>query len=366
MKQSIGTNALKLTTSKMIILVLSMLTTMLLSRSRTLQEYGDYSQLILVSSMATVLFMMGLPSSINYFVARADDEAEKQRFLSMYQIITTGLSIIVGVLLVLCAPLFVAYFNNPLLYHYLYFFALYPWHHIVMSSVENLLIVYNRTNHAIYYKVANGVFLLGIIIITQMFKLSFETYLLIYIGVESVFTIYVYFLTKQMAGRIFWIWDTALIKKILVYSVPIGLASVLSYFNIQLDTLIIGKFYSVEQLAIYANAARELPLTIIPSAVMVVLLPQLVRLFKRGRGKDGLKLWGESIYISYAVMCFFSVALIMYAPSVISLLYSDKYLPGVDVFRVYSALYIIRFTYFGIILNSIGKTKFVFYSSLFS
>ena len=57
----------------MIILVLSMLTTMLLSRSRTLQEYGDYSQLILVSSMATVLFMMGLPSSINYFVARADD-----------------------------------------------------------------------------------------------------------------------------------------------------------------------------------------------------------------------------------------------------------------------------------------------------
>jgi O-antigen/teichoic acid export membrane protein len=343
-----------------------MLSTMLLSRFLTLQEYGDYSQLILVSSMATILFMMGLPASINYFVARADDEQEKQRFLSMYQVLTTGLSIIVGVLLVLGLPFFASYFHNPQLYRYLFFFALYPWHKIVMSSVENMLVVYNKTNYSIAFKLANGSFLLGIIFVSQILKINFQTYLLIYIIVESIFTGYVYILTRQVAGKLYFVWDTKLLKKILAYSVPIGLATVLSYFNIQLDTLIIGKFYSAEQLAIYANAARELPLTIIPSAVTVVLMPQLVRLFKRGRDKDAMNLWGESIYISYALMCFFAVALIMYAPSVISLLYSEKYLPGVNVFRVYSALLLIRFTYFGIILNSIGKTKFVFYSSLFS
>lgn len=343
-----------------------MLSTMLLSRFLSLKEYGDYSQLILVSSMATILFMMGLPSSINYFVARADDEAEKQRFLSMYHILTTGLSIIVGILLVLAAPLFVSYFNNPQLYRYLFFFALYPWHKIVMSSVENMLVVYNKTNYSIAFKLTNGLFLLGLIVSSQILNINFETYLLIYIIVESIFTAYVYILTRQIAGKLYFVWDPVLLKKILAYSVPIGLATVLSYFNIQLDTLIIGKFYSAEQLAIYANAARELPLTIIPSAVTVVLMPQLVRLFKKGRDKDAMKLWGESIYISYALMCFFAVALIMYAPSVISLLYSEKYLPGVNVFRVYSALLLIRFTYFGIILNSIGKTKFVFYSSLFS
>lgn len=60
----------------------------------------------------------------------------------------------------------------------------------------------------------------------------------------------------------------------------------------------------------------------------------------------------------------FASGLFTFAPEVISLLYSDKYLPGVPVFRIYSIVLLFRCTYFGIILNSIGKTKFIFYSSI--
>ena len=47
-------------------------------------------------------------------------------------------------------------------------------------------------------------------------------------------------------------------------------------------------------------------------------------------------------------------------------LYSEKYLPGVTVFRIYTLNLLLRCTYFGLILNSYGQTRQIFYCSLIS
>ena len=49
-----------------------------------------------------------------------------------------------------------------------------------------------------------------------------------------------------------------------------------------------------------------------------------------------------------------------------SLFYSEKYVTpeGVAVFRIYSLILLFRATYWGIVLNAMGKTKFIFYSSV--
>ena len=79
-KPSLGGDAVRLTLSKVISLCITMVCTMLLSRFRTVEEYGTYSQLLLVINLFSSLFMLGLPSSINYFLARAETEQEKQKF----------------------------------------------------------------------------------------------------------------------------------------------------------------------------------------------------------------------------------------------------------------------------------------------
>ena len=56
--------------------------------------------------------------------------------------------------------------------------------------------------------------------------------------------------------------------------------------------------------------------------------------------------------------------LIVYAPQIMTILYSEKYIPGINVFRVYSAVLLLRVTYFGMILNASGRTKFILYSSV--
>lgn len=366
MKQTIAKDALKLTTSKIITMVLSIITAMLLSRFRTLEEYGTYSQLLLVINLITSVIMMGLPNSINYFLASAETEESKQKFLSIYYTLSTLLGFLTGLVLVLSTPLIVSYFNNPLIEKFIYVFAIFPWSKIILSSIDHVLIVYGKPDMVMLFRVLNSIAILSALFVVEFFDLLFAHYMIMYVIVESLFAITVYYIAYNTAGKLSPDFDFKDIKNILRFSLPIGLASVVGILSVELDKLIIGKFFSTQDLAIYTNAAREMPVTIIASALTAVLMPRLVRLLRDKRYNDAIDIWGNSIEVSFIIISFVSFGLIVFAPDVISLLYSDKYLPGVNVFRVYSLILLLRVTYFGMILNSIGKTKFIFYSSILS
>ena len=366
MKQSIAADAVKLTTSKVITMLISMISAMLLSRFRTLEEYGTYSQLLLVINLVTTILMLGLPNSINFFLARAENDKERRVFLSVYYTISTVLGLFTGLVLVLSTPLIVDYFRNPFIKDFMYFFAVYPWSMIILSSIENVLIVYHRTNFLMVFRIMNSVALLFIIFIVELLGWGFPAYMGMFVFVEGVFALSVYSIVGKISEGLTISVDKRLIKGVLEFSIPVGLASVIGVLNIQLDKMVIGKFFSVEEIAIYTNAAREMPVTIIASSLTAVLMPQIARLLKENKSKEAVNIWGDSIILSYTLICFISLGLFVFAPEVISLLYSKKYLPGVEVFRIYSLVLLLRATYFGMMLNAIGKTKFIFYSSLAS
>lgn len=364
LKQTIASDALKLTTSKIITMVLSMLTAMLLSRFRTLEEYGTYSQLLLVINLITTVIMMGLPNSINFFLARAETKESRQKFLSIYYTLSTLLGFLTGLVLVLSTPLIISYFSNPLIEKFIYILAIFPWTKIILSSIDHVLIIYGKPNSVMLFRVLNSIAILITIFLVELFDLSFSHYMIMFIILESLFAIAVYFIVYGTAGTLRIDFSLKDIRNILKFSLPLGLASVVGRLSVELDKLVIGRFFSTEDVAIYTNAAREMPVTIIASALTAVLMPRLVRLLRDKEYDDAVNIWGNSIEISFIIICFVSFGLIVFAPEVISLLYSDKYLPGVDVFRVYSLVLLLRVTYFGMILNSIGKTKFIFYSSI--
>jgi O-antigen/teichoic acid export membrane protein len=359
LKQSIASDAVKLTTSKFITLLISLVTAMLLSRFRTLEEYGTYSQIMLVISLTTTIFMLGLPNSINYFLARTEDPIERNRFLSVYYTFSTILSFIAGLVLVISAPLIVRYFDNALIKNFIYVLAIYPWARIIQSSIDNVLIVYKKTNHLMAFRIINSIFLLLIIIIVESFNWGFAMYMALFIVVEAVFAVIVYILVKNIAGNIKIYFDKTLIRTIMNFSLPIGLASVVGTLKTELDKLVIAGFYDTESLAIYTNAAREMPVNIIASSITAVLMPQMVKMLKRNEKVEAVNLWGNATLFSYVIICFFATGLFVYAPEVMSLLYSDKYISGAPVFRVYALVLLFRSTYFGMVLNSIGKTKII-------
>ena len=366
MANKLGKSAAILTLSKVFTLIITMISAMLLARFRTLTEYGTYSQLLLVINLATAFFTLGLPNSTNYFLARAESSEERRQFLSVYFTISTILCFIMGAVLTVLVPLFITYFENPLIKSFAYFLFFYPWAYVTIGSVSNILVVYGKTINLLFFNLISAIISLAAVAFVQVFHGTFNSYMVVFLVSNIILTLSVYCIVWKLEHPLRFSIDKLLVIKIFKYSIPIGLASLVGTVSIEIDKLMIGRFFDTEQLAIYTNAAKELPLTIVATSLTAVLLPQLARMLKKNDSEGAIRIWGISIRLSYLLICFFAMILIVFAPQIMTILYSEKYLPGVAVFRVYSLVLLLRCTYFGIILNSLGKTKMILYSSILS
>lgn len=363
-KKQIGYDTIKLTASKVFAVLVSLVATMLLSRFRTLEEYGTYSQMLTAINLITAFFMLGLPNSINYFLGKAKSEDDKQKFINLYYTLSTILGIISGLVLLLSTPLIAKYYDNNLIKNFWYFLVFYPWAKVIMASIEYVLISYERTNLIMGYRIFNGIALVGTILGVQLAGLGFTSYMIAFVVVEAIFAISVYVIVKNTAGKLSFSLNKNLLKTVLAFSIPIGLASIVGTINIELDKLLIGRLFSTEQLAIYTNASKELPLTIIAASFTAILMPHIVKLLDNKENEAAVKLWGNAITLSFALISFLVAGIFVFAPDVVEFLYGEKYLPGINVFRIYAILALFKFTYFGLVLNAVGKTKIIFYSSL--
>ena len=366
MSKRIASDSMKLSIARMLSLLAMMAVIMILSRYLTLSEYGTYSQLLLVVNLFTTIFIIGLPNSINYFLAGIQSKEEAEEFLSVYYSLSNIIGILIGIVLILCVPLIVKYFNNPYIKSFAYILAIMPWTKTIMQSIDNVLIVSNKTRNVIRYRISHSMIIMLITFAIIVMQLSFEVYMLAYIITEVIFGLIVLLIIKIDFRRIHFSLNRQVAKRIFIFVIPIGFAGILSIINIQLDKMIIGRFFSVEQLAIYANAAKELPVTVIPASITAVLMPNIVRLLRKDRTRRAVDLWKNANILSYSIICILAMIFVVFAPEIITILYSSKYIPGVQVFRVYSIVLLLRITYFGIILNSTGKTKYIMYSSAIS
>lgn len=132
-KASVGGDAIYLTVSKIIVLFIGMITSMLLARFRTLEEYGTYSQIIMITDLVSTILMLGLPNSINYFLAKARTDEEKQRFMSVYITLSGIFTFVIAVCLFLALPVISEYFKNPAITTFSYVFAIYPWSSLMIK-----------------------------------------------------------------------------------------------------------------------------------------------------------------------------------------------------------------------------------------
>ena len=360
---NIGKGAVHLTIAKIFTISITLLSNVFLSRFCTVEELGTYSQLNIAITLITSLLMLGLPNSINYFLAKAENGAERKDFLSIYYSLNTVLGVVLGVVLVLATPLIEAYFSNPLLSNFYYFLAIYPWASVTISSIGNVLVEYQKTGRLMLINLLTVAVTLISVLIMHAAGMSFGSFLLFFLIGNSLIAIAIYIMVARLEKGVRPMLRGRMILRIFQYGIPIGLASFTGTLNAEIDKLMIGGQMDTEALAIYTNAGKELPISFIATAFIAVLLPQMVRLLKRKHTEDAVRLWGVSIEISYLFICFFVVACIVFAPQIITILYSEKYLSGTTIFRIYALTWLFRVTYFGMVLNSIGRPQFIFWSS---
>ena len=363
---SLKTEASFLTVSKMVNLIITMATSMLLSRFRSLEEYGTFSELSLVLNLLTTFCLLGIPNAINYFLPRVDSDTEREKFLNTFFSLNTIFSVIAGVVMVAAMPIMVWYFKNHGIYGFYYFAIIMPWAKITIQERANLLVASHKTKTLVIQTLLNSIFLLGIIVLTQLIHQSFQFYMYLYVIVEVLFGVLVYIEAAKISGKIRFHIDKVLCKQILAFAIPIGLSDMVSTISREVDKLMIGGFLDTESLAIYTNAAKEISLTVISTSFIAVLMPKLSKMVKEERIDEAVETWKDTTSFTYIFMCFGVAALVTFAPQVMTILYSEKYLPGTGVFRIYALILLWRTAYFGTMLSLHGKTKKILFCSIFS
>lgn len=354
---SLSKSAFWLTVSKIVTVGINMFIVMLLSRFRTLEEYGTFSQINIVNTVATSIIAIGLPTGINYFLNRTQDEAKKKDFLSVYFSGGTLLGVITALLLGILLPFIVGFFKNSDLYYYWFAVILLPWITLFNNSSDNFFVSYGKIYHLIFYRMSYGVLLMITAGIFSATKGSFYLYMIFYIGLQIIYVLILYYLIFRISGGFKFKLDINIIKEVIVYCIPLGIASIISTLNIELDKIIVSGAFDTETLAVYTNAAKELPLNMLTVSILTVVLPKMVFLVNNKKEDDALNLWGISIRMSAIIICFAAAVLFVFAEPIITILYSEKYLVGANIFKIYSITSLVKITSWGIMLNSTKNTK---------
>jgi O-antigen/teichoic acid export membrane protein len=155
------------------------------------------------------------------------------------------------------------------------------------------------------------------------------------------------------------------IKDQLKFAVPLGLASMVGQINLNMDKILVSKYFDPEVFAVYVNGAMEIPLIgMITGSATAVLLPDITRMLGAGNHKEALELWKRAAVkcalVIFPVMGFLMVV----APELMTLLYGDKYIGSAVPFRIYLLLLPIRIAFFGVIFMGAGKSNLILIRSV--
>ncbi len=346
--------------------IIGIVTPMILARYLTRQSMGHYQQLWLVYSFLSQLLIMGLPSSLTYFYPTVE---ERYRATTVY-VVVAGLLIsgmIMGVGTFFGASYISAYFGHqqlmPLVRRFFLFYAF----TISNSYMRRFLVSTNRYRFLMFWMPFDrGMNLLSFAVPAM---LGYDLMVMVTVAVITSgiqFALAIGF-TMWVISPFDFVWQSDLVKRILFYSLPIGLSAASGRISRSIGELVIGYFETAEFFAVFSWATRSLPgLSVIAASVMTVLIPELARFHKDGDYRQFAAVWHESIRkTSIFILGVFAFLMFMAAPYIV-MLYSEQYVDSIIYFRVYLLGILKQVTMFGYVMQAIGRPRYILYATIVS
>lgn len=356
--------------AKVLSILFNLISAKILSTGLTLTEYGTYSQANLVNSIGASIILLGLVDALNYYFNRKDGDMEenlRRRIINTVFFCEIAVGVVLAAVILLGQDLVVAYFDNPAVRTLLPIVSVLPVFANLIYFYKVLLVGVGRA------KVMSALSL--ILVLTRIAAVYLAVYtvknlLLIYAVILLMdvvqITFYEILLRRQGKGINPFRISPAHIKPIFAYGLPMGIYAITSSLSRDLDKLVVGRLGGTEELAIYTNCSKLLPLDIIVTSFAMVLVPYIY-----GRVTEGKKEESAELFSSYLKVGYYSVwtlgTMILVAPeAIISFLYADTYVAGKSVFVLYIFDSMLRFASVHLILTAAGKAKRIMGYSIFA
>lgn len=341
--------------------ITSMVITKIISATFSLTDYGLRSQVLTIVAVFTSFFSLGLSNASSYFIPLTDnsDGTAWIKVLRNIYMIAAPVCILVSLIVIVFGREVASYFETPDLVEYKYLIAVLAWEHIIYTLYAGSQIAQHKALRSTLTNLARSLTTVAVVALLCYLKRSIHEIIIGTACVDAVFCAYTVADATKLYQRIGeWI-SLPQIKKILKYCVPLGVSTITGTLCAQIDKLFISKLLTLDDLAVYTNMCTELPLAAISGAFIAVITPYVVKMIGRNEPEKAVELWGNFIELVAIILFPIITALFVFSRQAIVLLYSEEYIVGYHLFRLFALLEISRITYYGMILRSYGKSMLI-------
>ena len=354
--------------TKALTMLFGILTAKILSVGLTLEGYGTYSQANLVMTTGTSVILMGLGDALSYYFNNNDkkiDESSKARIVNTVFFLEIALGATLAVAIVVGRGLIADYFSNPLVKPLLWIVAVLPAFTNIQYFLQVLCISSGRAK---WMSIFNLIMTVVRIITVYISVYILKNLVWIYAAILLMDIIYVAFYHLDLRKRGVRINPFRVsfkhVKPIIAYGLPMGIYAITSSFTRDLDKLVVGRLGGTEELAIYTNCSKILPLDFFVTSFALVLIPYIYRRVTEGRREESVELFSSYLKVGYYTVWTLGTMVLVAPATIISFLYADAYVAGEGVFVLYIFDNMIRFASVHLILTAAGKSKNVMLYSI--
>lgn len=346
-------------------MVFGILITRILSGQFSVYEYGTYSQIILLSTTITNFTIMGMTDGINYFFCHQSDEKKREKYVSTIFFLQVVLSAVAAVIVLFCAVPISRYFGNPEAKKLIFFVAILPILQNLISLLQILFFAVGKAKQIAYRNFAVHFFKLVVIVIAGYVFHSIVFILIFQVLMDVVQIAYFYVsLRKNNCTIHLFRFDLSLVGEILKYCIPMAMFLVIKSLNRDCDKYVIAAFTNTETLAVYTNAAKQLPFDLIMTSFCTVLFPHITRFLAQKKYEIAQSVYRAFFELSYLTTAALAIGAVCVAPELLEFLYTAKYSEGLPIFAVYLFVDVLSIFNLTMILSAAGKTKTILYVSI--
>lgn len=329
--------------------------------------YGTLLQVFMIGGLAGSLFPLGFPASLMYYVPLAPPASRRALFARTVGLTAAGAAIAAAGV-VLGAPLLASWMHNPSLRELSPLIAAYVFLFILDRLVEPALLSLGDAVRAGLLDLVGAVLLVAATVLPALLGYGLVEVLLGSVAVYLLRFLYcgwvLFRLPRPPHG------DPAGVPSLreqFGFAAPLGLSTIPSQYNRQIDGLLVSFFFTPAIYAVYARGAFELPLVeLVPFTLAAVILPRLVELWAAGDRATFLALWNRSLRVS-SILLFPAFAFcLVFAREIITTLFTEQYAGATPVFQVYLMALPLRITSYGTILRAVGDTRGILTSTLYA
>ena len=364
MSQSRVTKVLALSLGQGLTTVVILLVGMVLSRLLTKVDLATYRQTFLAYNVVAPFLSLGLSSGLYYFLP---DEKKRVRGVVVDGLLLMVVMGMVYAIFIACGGnyLLAKRFSNPEVVQTLLYLIPYPLITLPAGLLGAVLVVRGKISQLSIFNVLSNLLLGGSILGACLVWRTTQGIIIINVAVSMVIGIVAITLMLKAVPRDDWRPNWNNIKFMTSYSFPLALATMLGSIALQLDKIIVSSMCSPEDFAVYSNGAIEIPLIgVVTGSISTVILADMAAYCKRGEKAQALVLFKKGAVRSALILLPAMAFLMVYSKEFITILFTEKYLGSVNVFRIYLGILPIRIVMYGPALMALNMTRVILLRSL--